>query len=211
MSTFGISTILFISNIDRLSVKSDKASKVRASCMNIQKKYINVVVFSCISLLIATQPVMLWWFLKHQQYLAYQQMQSNIRLKHDIKDVFTISIPAANIKSTLRWKNDHEFYKDGYICDVVDCQLTGDFMVIDYIHDKKETQIELKIKDLGATNGNKGMSLSKKRSNPFQMYYCLPGQSMEAVVSQQLIRSDYCQVSYQSIDLIPRTPPPDWC
>lgn len=123
-----------------------------------------IILLSSIIILVVLLPLIDLFNLKIQQQIVQTQVQSNI-VNQKISTTYTLKIETHQLSKQLKWKNNHEFYKDGFICDIVSKYQKNQYTYIVYLHDKKETAIEKEISDLfktGSENHKQPISLVLK-------------------------------------------------
>ncbi|MBN2668857.1 MAG: hypothetical protein JXR60_06485 [Bacteroidales bacterium] len=152
---------------------------------------------------------MYWIVLNIEQNQIYVEIQNSIKNKK-LKADYVLKIKTSEIESSIAWKNKHEFYKDGYICDVISHETEADFTILKYIRDKKETEIEKKIAELyHPIKTKKNSSKDFKIKIPILDFWSLSifrFNTTSYAVSYVSLFDNH----YQSINISPGTPPPNF-
>lgn len=159
--------------------------------------------------IISSQNYIYWFGLKAFQEHAHIQMQKKIESKF-IKEKYTIKLLTSEIEKNLRWKNEHEFYKDGYICDIISIKSIDEYTFLCYVHDKKETQIEDILQTLHKSNtdSNKHHNTNKINFQPFY-FACLVANSL-FFPNIRVLPTKHILFSFEKVYNQPPYPPPNF-
>ncbi len=177
--------------------------------MSSNKKNITVFVFLAI-VMISVQYNMMTIALKIQQNFTHYKVQKEIE-SSDLRNTFHISVLTNEINTTLRWKNNHEFFLNGFICDVVSKRIQKQFTIIEYLIDKTETKIECLLLKLNKTPDKNGKQqfVQKIKLN----YISFFEEQILQTFHQNSTKTGYCfqEDFYLSHILSPPVPPPNVC
>lgn len=174
--------------------------------MNLIRNNNILAVFALVIILLSAQQYIYMAFLKFEQNQAYRQMHKDIESKN-IKTIFTISVPTKNIETELRWKNSHEFFLNGFICDIVSQENKGDLTIFHYVYDKRETHIENELSQLINKINNRNLPL-KKKSEIKTLKYIEPEKQEAIVFNSTSFLLGFYLMNYTSTDLLQPNPPP---